>query len=277
MKLIGQGRTAEIYHYADDLILKLYRTGFSGEAVQNEYRISQWVYEKRLPVPRAVKQMHHATRTGIVFERFEGTTLLALMIQQPELLEHLSYIMAATHYKLHMEQDEGNILPSQKKILGHAILRVSGFSDIEHERLTHYLSTLPERRAICHGDYHPDNVMLSKDGEQHCVIDWMTGMAGDPAGDVARTWVILKSGKLPDDAEPGIREGFERARDLILEQYIAHYVVLSGISRNQIDAWMLPVAAARLDESLPFSEEEFLFQFVRDRLRLLDEMLHTTS
>lgn len=77
MKLIGQGRTAEIYHYADDLILKLYRTGFSGEAVQNEYRISQWVYEKRLPVPRAVKQMHHATRMGIVFERFEGTTLLA--------------------------------------------------------------------------------------------------------------------------------------------------------------------------------------------------------
>lgn len=205
MKLIGQGRTAEIYHYADDLILKLYRTGFSGEAVQNEYRMSQWVYEKGLPVPRAVKQMHHATRTGILFERFEGTTLLSLMIQQPELLEHLSYIMAATHYKVHMVQDEGNLLPSQKKILEHAMLRVSLFSDLEHERLIHYLSVLPEQRAICHGDYHPDNVMLSKDGEQHCVIDWMTGMAGDPAGDVARTWVILKSGKSPDDAEPAIQ------------------------------------------------------------------------
>ncbi|MGO4528421.1 phosphotransferase family protein [Paenibacillus sp. 2TAF8] len=277
MKLMGQGRTAEIYHYADDLILKLYRTGFSGEAVQNEYHISQFVYDKGLPVPRTVKQIHHATRTGIVFERFEGTTLLSLMIQQPELLEQLSSTMAAIHYKLHQIQAEDSTLPSQKKILEHAILRVSSFSAIEHERLIHYLSELPEQRVICHGDYHPDNVMLSKDGGQHCVIDWMTGMAGDPAGDVARTWVILKSGKLPDDAEPAIREGFERARSLILQQYLAHYISLSGISREQIDAWMLPVAAARLDENLPSPEAEHLLQFVRDKLRLLDETVLTTS
>ena len=277
MKLVGQGRTAEIYHYADDLILKLYRTGFSEEAVLNEYHISQFVYDMGLPVPRTVKQIHHATRTGIVFGRFEGTTLLSLMIRQPEILEQLSSTMAAIHYKLHQIQAEDNTWPSQKKILEHAILRVSSFSAIEHERLIHYLSALPEQRVICHGDYHPDNVMLSKDGGQHCVIDWMTGMAGDPAGDVARTWVILKSGKLPDDAEPAIREGFERARSLILQQYLAHYISLSGISREQIDAWMLPVAAARLDENLPLPEAEHLLQFVRDKLRLLDETVLTTS
>ncbi|WP_342555709.1 aminoglycoside phosphotransferase family protein [Paenibacillus sp. FSL R7-0652] len=277
MERIGQGRTAEIYHYADDQILKLYRAGFSEEAVQNEFCISELVHAKGLPVPRAVKRIVDAQRSGIVFERFEGTTLLSLMMQRPEQLELLSHRMAAYHYRMHSVKDEGSTLPSQKKILEHAILRVSSFSDMEQERLLHCLSVLPEQRAVCHGDFHPDNVMLSRDGEQYCIIDWMTGMAGDPAGDVARTWVILKSGKLPDDAEPAILEGFERARSLMVEHYIEHYTALSGITREQIESWVLPAAAARLDESLPDAEAEELLQYVRDRLRQLNETISITS
>jgi hypothetical protein len=102
-------------------------------------------------------------------------------------------------------------------------------------------------------------------------------MAGDPAGDVARTWVILKSGKLPDDAEPAILEGFERARSLMVEHYIEHYTALSGITREQIESWVLPAAAARLDESLPDAEAEELLQYVRDRLRQLNETISITS
>ncbi|KAA8746258.1 phosphotransferase family protein [Paenibacillus sp. UASWS1643] len=48
-------------------------------------------------------------------------------------------------------------------------------------------TTLPDQQQICHGDFHPDNVMLSEAGDQYWVTDWMTGMSGDPAGDVARS------------------------------------------------------------------------------------------
>ncbi|MET1174803.1 phosphotransferase [Paenibacillus amylolyticus] len=58
---------------------------------------------------------------------------------------------------------------------------------------------------MCHGDFHPDNVMLSEAGDQYWVIDCMTGMSGDPAGDVARSWVILMSATLPEDTDPVIR------------------------------------------------------------------------
>ncbi|PKQ90267.1 hypothetical protein CXK86_14320 [Paenibacillus sp. BGI2013] len=47
--------------------------------------------------------------------------------------------------------------------------------------------------------------MLSEAGDQYWVIDWMTGMSGDPAGDVARSWVILMSATLPEDKEPVIQ------------------------------------------------------------------------
>ncbi|WP_336759733.1 phosphotransferase family protein [Paenibacillus sp. USHLN196] len=270
MEQIGQGRTAEIYAYSNDLIMKLYRIDFPHEAVQNEFRISELAYKKGLPVPQAVSLIEHTTsRAGIVFERIEGTTLLSLMIQKLEVVEQLSFKMADCHYKLHCERDDEATLPSQKQILSGAIRNVQLLSENDKARILSYLTTLPDRQQICHGDFHPDNVMLSEAGEQYWVIDWMTGMSGDPAGDVARSWVILMSGTMSEDTPPAIRTGFEKARELILEHYIHHYIHLSGISREAIESWMLPVAAARLDENLPAQEAQQLLKFVQERLRLL--------
>ena len=41
----------------------------------------------------------------------------------------------------------------------------------------------PERPALCHGDFHPFNVMLSPRGP--IVIDWNNAHIGNPLEDVA--------------------------------------------------------------------------------------------
>ena len=41
---------------------------------------------------------------------------------------------------------------------------------------------------LLHLDFHPDNVLLSRRGP--VVIDWSNARAGEPALDVAMTWVI---------------------------------------------------------------------------------------
>lgn len=267
MERIGQGRTAEIYAYSNEHIMKLYRMDFPLEAVQNEFRISELAYKKGLPVPQAISLIEHTTpRAGIVFERLQGNTLLSLIIQQPELLEQLAFKMAECHYRLHCERDDEGTLPSQKQVLSRAIRNVRLLSEDDQARILSYLTTLPDQQQICHGDFHPDNVMLSDAGDQYWVIDWMTGMSGDPAGDAARSWVILMSGTLPEDTEPAIRKGFEKARESLIEYYIHHYMQLSGITREAIECWMLPVAAARLDEDLPAQEVEHLLKFVQERI-----------
>lgn len=49
---------------------------------------------------------------------------------------------------------------------------------------------------LLHMDFHPENVMLSPDGP--VVIDWTNARAGDPALDVAMTWVLgATSGGVP--------------------------------------------------------------------------------
>lgn len=53
-----------------------------------------------------------------------------------------------------------------------------------------------EDERLLHRDLHPDNVLLS--GRGPVVIDWTNARAGDPALDIAMTWVInATSGGLP--------------------------------------------------------------------------------
>jgi hypothetical protein len=44
-------------------------------------------------------------------------------------------------------------------------------------------------------DLHPLNVLLSKNGP--VVIDWPNAGRGEPAIDVAATWILMFSGELP--------------------------------------------------------------------------------
>jgi aminoglycoside phosphotransferase (APT) family kinase protein len=48
---------------------------------------------------------------------------------------------------------------------------------------------------LLHMDLHPLNVLLSDNGP--VVIDWTNAVRGDPAIDIAVTWVLLHSGELP--------------------------------------------------------------------------------
>jgi aminoglycoside phosphotransferase (APT) family kinase protein len=48
---------------------------------------------------------------------------------------------------------------------------------------------------VVHRDLHPLNVMMTPDGP--VVIDWANASAGDPAFDVADTWVLLACGTPP--------------------------------------------------------------------------------
>ncbi|WP_308530680.1 aminoglycoside phosphotransferase family protein [uncultured Paenibacillus sp.] len=71
------------------------------------------------------------------------------------------------------------------------------------QEIMDYLKSLPDGTRLCHGDFHPENVMI---GERNWVIDWMTGMIGNPAGDVARTLLLFRFGTLPDEASSSIKD-----------------------------------------------------------------------
>src|SRR5881296_1582875 len=90
------------------------------------------------------------------------------------------------------------------------------------------------RRVICHGDFHPQNILMA-DGRVTGVIDWPNVIVADPAFDVASTRVIL--GLVPVGllgVPPALCGLVEIARRILVARY------LHGYRRRQ------PLDAARL-------------------------------
>jgi hypothetical protein len=80
----------------------------------------------------------------------------------------------------------------------------------------------------------------------------MDASRGHPLADVARTSLLLSLGSPP----PGTRGRWliELARSSFHRAYLSRYMQLRSVSREQIDAWQAPIAAARLIEGIAQEE-----------------------
>jgi len=79
------------------------------------------------------------------------------------------------------------------------------------------------RPVICHGDFHPQNILM-EDGVVTGVIDWPNALVADPAFDVATTRIILGLVPLELSTLPAVvRVLLSAARPLLLARYLAGY------------------------------------------------------
>jgi aminoglycoside phosphotransferase (APT) family kinase protein len=94
------------------------------------------------------------------------------------------------------------------------------------------LAGMPDGDRLCHGDFHPVNVLGQN--SLPMVIDWPDACCGDPAADVCRSYLLLKL----------------HAED-IAEPYLDAYCNITNVPRAKILDWLPYVAAARLAEDVP--------------------------
>jgi Ser/Thr protein kinase RdoA (MazF antagonist) len=107
------------------------------------------------------------------------------------------------------------------------------------------LERMPDGDRLCHGDFHPFNI-LGLDANAR-VIDWLDATRGVPAADLCRTYVLIST------YDPGIAAA-----------YVDMYVAEAGIARADVEAWLPFVAAARLVENVP-AEFDRLVQLAQGR------------
>jgi aminoglycoside phosphotransferase (APT) family kinase protein len=117
--------------------------------------------------------------------------------------------------------------------------------------------------AICHGDFHPGNVIMSAAGPR--VIDWVDASCGPPAADVARTLFLLRDGKLPNDLPLPRRLRIRLLRRRFVGGYLAAYRRRRPLDLNEVRAWRLPILVARLDEDIA-KERDHLLRLIGDEL-----------
>lgn len=263
--LVGEGRTAEILEWDEGRVLRLYRLGASLGTVQRELRAFRCASEAGVPSPAVYPSdtgdglIEVDGRLGIVMERISGPTMLRQLTQRPWKLWSYARLLADLNHSMH--QQSSITLPSQRERFHIVIDQLSGQLDPKLLALLHQtLDRLDDGNAICHGDFHPDNVILSDRGP--VIIDWGPASAGAPAADVAWTVYLFKHGGTPPGMSRGQRVVLSTLRRLFLKSYCRNYMRLSSMRQRMIKQWAPVIAAIRLGDGIP-EEEEGLLQTLR--------------
>jgi Ser/Thr protein kinase RdoA (MazF antagonist) len=156
---LAQGRDSEIFEHGPDKVLRVARDGRSLVA---EAGIMRHVRSHGYPCP----DVYDAGDGFLVMDRLEGPTMMDVVGKPPFPLRRSGHLLADLHEQLH---------------------RISAPPGIR-------VAPLPGDRVV-HRDLHPLNVMMTPDGPM--VIDWANASAGDPAFDIADTWVLFACGTPP--------------------------------------------------------------------------------
>jgi len=109
---------------------------------------------------------------------------------------------------------------------------------------------MPEGDRVCHGDFHPANVLVS--GKDANVIDWMDASSGNPLADVARTTIIALGEAESAEISNLLLKGFVK---IFHSMYIKHYFHLRPGGEEEYHRWLPIIAGARLSEGIPELEK----------------------
>ena len=262
---LGQGRTAEVFLFRDRFVIKVFRPNFPKQAIDNEYLVCRSI-GLAVDIPKAHQRLIVAGRDAIIFDFIKGDSGFRHLIRNPWSIEGFAQEFAAIHAKIHSTSVPDEV-PELKSILVRNINLHDHLTSETKTEIIRYLDRLPGGNKLCHGDFHPENILMSKG--KPFVLDWMTATRGNPLADVARTSVLLKWAELgpgtPSMLKPllsGIRRKFHR-------HYLGEYLRLTGASQDAVEEWELPVLAARLMEWLPESEKQVLITIIQEKLKRL--------
>jgi len=241
---IAEGRTAEIFLLDDRHILKLYRAWCPSDWVEYEARIAHAVYEAGISSPAAGEIIQVNGRCGLIYERIKGISMLQDMNARPWMFLKHARSLAELHESINQQSIPG--LPAYKDRLRVDISNTSHLDEALRNKVLRVLERLPNGQNVCHGDYHPGNVLITKSGP--VVIDWMTASAGSPWADVARTSLLLTIGSKGQENKIG--RLITWAVEVFYRSYLHRYVALTPDTKREMKTWSPVIAAARLSENI---------------------------
>jgi uncharacterized protein (TIGR02172 family) len=246
-KPLATGRTAEIYSYGDGKILKLFFPTVPQSWSDREAGIGQYIQEAGLPVPKVFESVKVNHRDGVVYERIDGPSLLNQLGRMPWKAGQYARLLAGLHAQVHKVSAPPN-LETQREWARGGIPDTGKLPKETKERVLHLLDSLPDGNQLCHGDFHPGNIIVTKRGA--VIIDWMTASKGTPGGDAARTAIILEAAQAPEGTP--MRWLLEWVRKSILATYLKTYFQLQPLEKRSFIAWRTIMAANFfVDVSLP--------------------------
>jgi Ser/Thr protein kinase RdoA (MazF antagonist) len=231
---LGAGRVAEVFEWGADVV-KLYAAGIGPEQAQREAATLDGLRGGVLVVPLSLGVVEVEGRWGLTMTRMPGRPL-AEQLAGAGLAAGVARF-AALHRQMH-QQSVAGLIPLKQR-LATRIARVRELDDATRARLLDRLGGLPDGDRLCHGDFHPFNIMA--DGDTLAIIDWLDATSGPPEADVCRSYLLMLH-HVPE----------------LAESYLDVRTAGAEFDRGEVLDWLPVQAAARLDEGVADEVERLL-------------------
>ena len=108
------------------------------------------------------------------------------------------------------------------------------------EEVLHILDELPDGNILCHGDFHPGNILIS-DGHA-VVIDFMNICHGHFLYDVARTTFLVEYTPVPVEAKD--KEMLLQFKKALVDLYL----IQMDVTREMMQDYLSVIIASRVGE-----------------------------
>jgi len=247
--------TGNHFEWGENQILKLYGPDVPRDWVKELGRREKKLFEAGFPVPEVGELIEIDDSLGQVYERVEGKSiaddLLKITDASSEKVVKLAHEFAETHAKIHSYRDIQAEMPLFKKLISTVLHRIEVLPADVRDATLKALEEMPDGDRVCHGDYHPYNVLLSSRGP--IVIDWNNSHIGNPIEDVARSKLMLTGFSMMAPSVSGVVDSFNQF-------YLERYFELRPDGQEQIEAWWPIVSAVRLIDGIPEIQDWLLEQ-----------------
>lgn len=251
LKHLNNGECADIYELDDRTVLKLAKPGWDRDMLYQEYLNGMLIGNSSIPAPKVYDFVETETRFGYTMEKLNDVTLLDLMWKRPWSVIAYAKKLAAIHAQIHSVKAPQE-LPLLVDKYRDFICSKNSISDAQKRLLLQDLEQLSAEGdpRICHGDFHPINVLVDKD--RYFVIDWILAAQGNPEADVAGTYLITSIYSLISGGKNFFKNFASVVGGrMIAKTYLKEYLSITNMDKQKILRWIPVRAATYIDVGLP--------------------------
>lgn len=234
-------RTDKTVYRDGQKVIKVFDKDYSKSRVLSEALNQSLVEEAGVKVPSVLEVAKIEGKWAIVSEFIKGKTLQELMQQDKDKKDY--YLNLFVDIQISMHKKSVPKLIKLRDKMSEKISKSDFDATIRYELFTR-LDALPKSKNLCHGDFFPNNIIITDDGQPY-ILDWPRASQGDAVADAARTYLLFW---LEGDITGA-------------EKYLELYCQKAFVTKQTVQKW-LPIVAAAQSTMGREKEREFLKTWV---------------
>ncbi|MFA2830765.1 aminoglycoside phosphotransferase family protein [Bacillus paranthracis] len=243
---IAKGNTAEIYLY-DNKIVKLFKEYLPDTESMNEAKKQKYAYSCGLPVPNVFEVAKIQNRQAIIMEYVKGENIGDLLLNNLNEAERYIGLCVNEQKKIHAIRVNTDGMEFIRQRLERQIKSGHKLDEKQKENILNMLHSIKFEPRLCHGDFHPFNLILSKKNVN--IIDWVDASSGDIRADVFRTYLLYAQSHIE-----------------LAEMYLQIYCNNTDLTRDEIFQWAPIISVARFTEKVSPQNEVYLSKLLNQYL-----------